>query len=407
MQGETQRIIAWMTILWFPVALTVAARHVEAKNPVPEAARVHEFGIVRVAEEVRHTFQVRNRTRHALRILGVTGASATFHVLSYPESIPSGEIGKVEVRWIPREPGKALHSVLLQTERDGEKRALRLHMRGEATGRSTEIRSPLLCSEVPPNWLTRVLHRPDPALFVSVQWLKRQLDEGQSLHVVDVRSPEKHDLPTIPGAIQVPLFSLKSKEFLKTRPMVLVGEGYDLSKLEPVCEKLRELGFTAWILEGGVVSWNALGLPLQGGGVERRLFPTISPREFFEHRHLENWVFISVCRSRRQEAVCLIPQAVPLPHPESTHDVAAQVKALIKDNVITANDSMLIVDDDGALSTAILSELQKAGFRNVYVLDGGIAAYAAFMEGQIALSRSGERFEKRMGAKCPTCPEEP
>jgi rhodanese-related sulfurtransferase len=407
MQGETQRISAFLIVLLFQVVLTVMAGHVEARSPVVEGAEVHDFGMVKTGDELRHSFQVRNRTRHPLKILSATGASSSFHILSYPEKIPSGEIGQVEVRWIPSEPGEARHAVLLQTEREGEGRTLRFLVRGTATSGSTEADSPLLCSEIPPDWLTRVLRRPDPTLLISIEWLKRQLGDGHSFHVVDVRSPEKHDSSTIPGAIQVPLFSLASKEFLKSRPLVLVGEGIEYSRLEPACGKLRECGFTAWILEGGVRSWKAMGLPVEGGGVEPRSFPTLSPREFFEERHLEHWVLVSACRSGKQEMSCLIPQAISLPHPERPRELTAQLKTLLGNNSKNTDKYILMIDDDGTGYAAVSRELEESGLQHVYFLDGGIMGYRIFIEQQAALARADKRMEKRMGAGCPNCPEQP
>ena len=52
------------------------------------------------------------------------------------------------------------------------------------------------------------------------------------------------------------MYAVKTKEFLKDKPLILISEGYPDSDLEQGCRDLRAVGFKrAFILNGGLNDW--------------------------------------------------------------------------------------------------------------------------------------------------------
>jgi rhodanese-related sulfurtransferase len=75
--------------------------------------------------------------------------------------------------------------------------------------------------------------------------------------LVDVR---RHDgaAPSIAGAWQMPVAHLKTKSFLKNRPLLLIDEGFSRVGAASDCQLLRKAGFkNIKILMGGVDTWQS------------------------------------------------------------------------------------------------------------------------------------------------------
>ncbi len=258
--------------------------------------------------------------------------------------------------------------------------------------------------EIPTVWAARVSKKTDPLLLMSVDSLQRELREGRPLCLVDVRNSADYEKVQIPGAVRIPMFALKSKEILKTQPIVLLGSGYDYSLLEPECRNLREQGFMVSILEGGLCAWKARGLPLEGMGTADLSLQTLSPADFFRERHMDHWLFLNLCASAEELASDLIPEAVSLVHPGKPPELAGRLDGFLRNNTEITDKYLLIFDEDGRSYPSIRSELRKTKVQHVFYLDGGIQGYRAFIQQQLALNPSGPKSAPGTERSCPGCP---
>jgi len=88
-------------------------------------------------------------------------------------------------------------------------------------------------SKIPDYLISRNKTSIDPDLLLSVSEVKRQLNSGSQNNpvLVDVRDNESFQKIRIPGSINMSLFAVKTKTFLKTKQIVLVNEGYGYNKL--------------------------------------------------------------------------------------------------------------------------------------------------------------------------------
>lgn len=98
--------------------------------------------------------------------------------------------------------------------------------------------------------------------------LHELVDSGKNVRIVDVRTPGEFESAHIPGSYNVPLDLLREHrdEFLAhfDENVVLVcRSGQRATQAE---EALRTAGlFNVHILDGGILSWDALGLPVNRG----------------------------------------------------------------------------------------------------------------------------------------------
>jgi hypothetical protein len=64
-----------------------------------------------------------------------------------------------------------------------------------------------------------------------VEFLQQSLNSNKDILIVDVRNQDEFKKYHIPGSPDVPLFALKAKTFLISKPIALVNNGHNLQSL--------------------------------------------------------------------------------------------------------------------------------------------------------------------------------
>ena len=102
------------------------------------------------------------------------------------------------------------------------------------------------------------------------------IDRGAQ--VVDVRTPAEHAAGHIAGSTHVPLERLSedARELDREQPLVVYCRGGNRS--EAAAEALRNSGWDAHSIDGGLVAWHDEGLPLEPEGGEVAEPDNLPPR---------------------------------------------------------------------------------------------------------------------------------
>ncbi len=115
-----------------------------------------------------------------------------------------------------------------------------------------------------------------PFSWIEAGDLKRRLDSGESITIIDVRGTDEFAGPLghIAAAVNLPIGELPSRltelNAIKDRPVVLVCRTDKRSAV--AAQTLRDAGFAqVSVLRRGMVQWNEAGLSVQGRGAEARL----------------------------------------------------------------------------------------------------------------------------------------
>lgn len=102
------------------------------------------------------------------------------------------------------------------------------------------------------------------------QELKRLLDDGASLTLVDLQSAHSYEHRHIPGAVNVPA-TASAEECEKCLPdkdarIVVYGQYDELGNGGEATEGLKKLGYTnVDRLEGEMMGWMEAGFAVEGG----------------------------------------------------------------------------------------------------------------------------------------------
>jgi hydroxyacylglutathione hydrolase/adenylyltransferase/sulfurtransferase len=106
----------------------------------------------------------------------------------------------------------------------------------------------------------------DPELEVTPQDVRRRLDAGEDVQVIDVREQYEWDAGRIAGVRHVELEHLSSQAATidKDRPVVFQCRLGSRSLM--AAQAFRRAGYDAWSMTGGLQAWHDAGLPLEPDG---------------------------------------------------------------------------------------------------------------------------------------------
>ena len=255
----------------------------------------------------------------------------------------------------------------------------------------------------------------DTSLAISVETVARMIKEGKNLILVDVRRPGDFRKLHIPGSVNIPLYAIKTKSFLKSVLVVLVNEGYQHCYLERECRRLEEDNFRVRILDGGLNAWKGKGLKLIGDHFAEKELNRISPAVFYRERNSTGRIILNLSKNSDTISKYL---------PESSRYFTLPRKSLLSSdekNIRTLRSicmcgktscppgyhgmpftTVLVLNEDGRGYDEIESFFKKRHIQNVFFLKGGLKAYKKYLE-RLALSRKPRTERLKTIGKCGSC----
>jgi adenylyltransferase/sulfurtransferase len=91
---------------------------------------------------------------------------------------------------------------------------------------------------------------------MTVEELKKRLDRGEKVFILDVRNPEEIQICRIPGSTVIPLPSLPQRVGELDRGREMVVHCKSGMRSQKAIQFLREQGFTKLVnLKGGILAW--------------------------------------------------------------------------------------------------------------------------------------------------------
>ncbi|MHB8894639.1 MAG: rhodanese-like domain-containing protein [Candidatus Geothermincolia bacterium] len=253
------------------------------------------------------------------------------------------------------------------------------------------------------------LHADDSvaAVLISVPEALEESSDVKGLTFVDVRSADAFARLRIPRSINIPLYAVKTKAFLRDKSIVLINEGFQMRPLETECEALVAGGVrSARVLEGGIAAWAGRGGSLEGDPVylrDIRLLPQATYAAEPEREHLLT-VFVG---ERADAAREILPGAVLVPFAAGGEEFLGRLEKAVRLAPAANVTTVLLVDEAGMDYQRLRFIHDAKRFRgerpvNFYCLADGLEGYRRFRELRIAIA-AGE--DKKTVGGCPTCPK--
>lgn len=256
----------------------------------------------------------------------------------------------------------------------------------------------------PPGHGARTPRKHDPSLSISADALLHKLKQNQPITLVDIRPPKEFEIVRIPGSINIPFYAIKTKAFLKFAPFVFVEDGYRYRSMERECGILREAGFKAFYLTGGLNAWKQRGGPLQGKAFEVMALNRIFPHAYYQEKDQEEWLVIDASAKQTPKSMELFPNARHMPFIDVAEFVV-NIKKKMESGKSGRSYQLLVFNEEGNQYEKFESNMSRAGFGNAFYLQGGLMAYEAFID-CLALSRAPREERLKTLRECPKCSNE-
>ncbi len=257
-------------------------------------------------------------------------------------------------------------------------------------------------TDIPEAFTARQLRPRDPSLLLSIEAVRERLEKDHDLILIDVRKGEDFAKFRIPGSINIHLYAVKTRDYLKSRSLVLVNEGYNYFTLEMECANLRNRGFAkAWILAGGLNLWHQNGGRIEGNFFGQEKLAEIPTAGFFADKDYDDWIFFNVSSATALKANDLIPFADHISFPGKKGEFIGKLKESIAKNRSGTLPYILLFNDQGQDYNRLNGMIQSAGITNVFYLEGGLAAYETFLREQMKLRHPNKLTVEK---KCKSCP---
>ena len=219
--------------------------------------------------------------------------------------------------------------------------------------------------------------------------------------LVYVRGAGPFNRAKIPCSINLPLYAVKAKPYLKQHHVILFDEGYDYGRLAAECQKLNEMGFKASILFGGLNAWAADGGEIEGDQFVLEEIKRVSPRSFHLETGFEHHWVIDVSEEDAITALNFGPNRIYL----KEVDEAALRAVFSDDSSITKGQdryrTVVVASKNGLGYDKVEKILQTINVGGMFYLDGGFDAYHKYLEGLLASRKPREN--RIMQQNCNGC----
>ena len=231
--------------------------------------------------------------------------------------------------------------------------------------------------EIQDGLIARNLKKHDTFLAVSVDAVRYKIKRNEPFALVDIRTKQAFERLHIPGSINLPLYGVKTKTYLKTAPVVLVNEGFYTTELHNECRRLAASGFKVSILDGGLLAWRQKGGGLSGDLLGLSQMKAVSPRAVMQAKDYQNTEVIDISATRSAASRRLFPYAKHIPLAKGSNSSIAELQKLKKQK--RPFQAIVMVSETGELYQKAEKMMHRMGIAAFY-LEGGVAGYRKYLD---------------------------
>jgi rhodanese-related sulfurtransferase len=259
-------------------------------------------------------------------------------------------------------------------------------------------------SEIPEKLYNRTPKQQDASFAISPNEVLYKLKQKQKITLIDVCSPEDFVRLHIPGSLNMSLYAVKTKVFLKSFPIVLINAGFNYSPLEAECRKLKNMGFKVFILDGGLPAWKRTGNPLAGDLFALAEMQALSPQVFFREKDCENTLVIDISPVQTEISKQLMPYSRHIPVSAEPGEWIQKLNRTIADHKNQPFLSVVVFNETGD-GYDQANKISAGLGVNTFYLQSGVAGYKRYLE-DLLLSWLPRDSRIKTNGKCRTCVKE-
>jgi len=231
---------------------------------------------------------------------------------------------------------------------------------------------------------------------ITAKALKRKLNQGEDITVIDVRLNAIYQQGHIHNAINIPASIIEHKKLPQLGDVVIYGDGIDDEGVDEAVMHLNEKpGINAEVLKGGFSAWSA-----KNSTVQRKSGLSPNQTKNITYKKLQKMVLkgksvilVDLRVGTAQESLAEHFPNVRIHDPISSSQediLGANVTSEILAGIPKRNRNVLVLIDDGdGVSETVANKLHAAGVKRLAILSGGEQALQARGESSETVHKSG------------------
>ena len=207
--------------------------------------------------------------------------------------------------------------------------------------------------------------------------------QGAPRTIVDIRESNGHAKLSVRGALNLPMSSLRHRDFLKTQAIVLVDDGKSPSALLRACGELKTQGFKdVRVLIGGLRTLHANGAPLDADAASIQKLYQLTPAEFDSERGRPGWRNVDAGVEKSAAAKSDIAMHESLSTMPGSKAVAMQLHDMLEKH---PRSTFVLVAASDTLKRELVEALSAAEQSRVLSLAGGLDALQRYQARQAGI----------------------
>ncbi|MBU0962208.1 MAG: rhodanese-like domain-containing protein [Proteobacteria bacterium] len=248
-----------------------------------------------------------------------------------------------------------------------------------------------------------LLQQPSSNSFlIGINEAKELTNKTKQTVFIDIRPQSQFNEAHIPDSLNIAVHFIKSKTFLKTMHLILVNQGFVRASLIEGVSVLRERGFNAHILDGGLTAWKQHGEKLVGEQTSgQELY--IVPAETVAYEPTNQLQPFYVATKNDSVLTMPFPASIDNSILMAAEDVDSFISAIQEKK--KSSDRILVFNTDGNYE-GIIEKLPHDLPTSVFFLEGGLNNYRRALEKIDAMHKPKEQRLKKTDT-CSTCPSAP
>ena len=340
-----------------------------------------DLGRMQVDEVARHVFAVGDENGTAWRMEEIGVSCDCIEVEGWTPDVPAGRTGEIALSYHPAGTGFVEEWVDVRGH-DGQGHVVKRRYR--LTGR------------VSPQWGMDPGLCPDEAAMAAI------LENPISVLVVDVRGEEAYRKGHVPGAMELPLFVVKGKSFLRDRTVVVMDEGWGRAAAEVRRLRTEEGMSQLWLWPGGLVAWRDMGGKVEGDGPFDA--DQLPPETVDPIAQMREWLVVDAGAPREGVAAALAMPPGTIRIPFHRGEEAAFQEALDRE-LEQADALFVLIGTESGMEAADVATISSTMACGVFHLRGGWTEWRQWLEIMIKSQKGLEATtrESHRQAPCRTC----
>jgi rhodanese-related sulfurtransferase len=218
--------------------------------------------------------------------------------------------------------------------------------------------------------------------------------------LIDIRHESYFKKLHIPSSINIPLFALKTKSFLKKQNIILINQGYGYQNMLATFRILDHNGFqSVKILKGGLNAWYQADRPIVGDIFQLRELNLIPPDALYADQMFQHILIVEIYKNNQIGIDQYFPKLIPVQLKTTSAALDTINNHIINDKKTPLY--VVIIFGKDVKKKHLKTELYKKIMAPVFFIKGGLGAYKTFIETQFRLTRKKNQVIKKRN--CSLC----